>query len=215
MQPESDRDPKLVVPEFTQSSWNDVGFGVGEYPSTLSRFNWGAYLLTPIWSAVYGAWPLISLWMLGLMSSLMLSLVVPADASKATLATVSVVTTIISAAIKIWIGMNAAPVLWKREQMRLAAVPDARPRFTVGQFVAKQRTWSLVAIGYLLMSMFGLLSLATGTDPQLAPLLKQMNLTTQMVWVTFGWTAAETLLVVWLANSLKREASTGGASKGE
>lgn len=215
MEPLNEQDPALAESNMAQMSWDDVGFGVGEFPPSLTRFNWGAYLLTPIWAAVYGAWPLISLWLLGLTVTFTISALVPQDAAQSTVLTASVVSTVISAAIKIWIGMNAAAVLWKREAFRLGAVPGARPRFTVGQFFAKQRSWTIIAIAYLATSLFGLLSLATGTDKALLELRQQLGLTPALVWVSFGWTAAETLLVVWLSLTLKRDSLGGSASKGE
>ncbi len=215
MEPINDRDPNLAVPDVAESSWDDVGFGVGEFPPTLTRFNWGAYLLTPVWGAVYGAWPVISLWLLGLTVTFFISALVPQDASQTTALTASLVSTVISAAIKIWIGMNAASVLWKREALRIASVPGAQPRYTVRKYLEKQRNWSVVAIAYLVTSLIGLLSLATNADPALAELRQQLGLTPAVVWVSFGWTVAETLLVVWLAMALKRDAQKGATAKEE
>ena len=203
----------VLAPPTEQPSHGPAPFGVGELPGSLRRFSWGAYVLTPVWGIVYGVWPVAYVWLLTLLVPLLITSLVPSDASYAVTSLATVVSQVIATALRLWVGMNAFGWAWRREAFRLGAVADARPRRTVEAFSAAQRRWTIACAIYLALSAASLLVLATSGDPALAEAMKQLGLTPALLWISLGWTVGEVLLAVWLDFQMRRSGSVEPAGE--
>ena len=119
---------------------------------------------------------------------------------------ITVVAQLIGTIISLYIGMNATRMLWHKEQMRLQLVPNASPRYSVAQFVARQRRWRTFGIGVLGMSVGGLAIIGLSTGEAAQTVRSQMQVTPVDAGLAFVWVVAEILLGVWLAFQMRKEA---------
>lgn len=176
-------------------------FGVGEMPAEIYRFNWGAFFLPQFWGLVYGSLPILLVWLGALLSPVILASLfstgddwVPASV----LVGVSVVSEIIAGSARLWAGVNATRLLWKRDATRLELVPGLRPRFSVERFVSRQRVWGVA--GAALMGIFTAVGI-----PLTASLWAEYGLTFVGPLMTVVWFGAEVLLGIWLDVRMRAE----------
>lgn len=181
-------------------------FGVGDMPSGLDRFNWGALLLMPLWGIVYGSGAVIGWWIVQQFSAISISSLVSATASGSAVAAASSVAMVINIAVGLWVGMNANRWLWRREALRLQVLKGAQPRFSVGKFMSRQLSW-LIAGGVLtVISMMGLAALGLSTDPVVVQMRTEFMIGTADITATAVWTFAEVALAAWLAARMRSDA---------
>lgn len=186
----------------------DRGLGEGDLPAELKRFNWGAFLLTFFWALAYGAWPVMTLWLIGTMTPLVLLIFVGAGGESAIAASgvgITVISEIVSGIIRIYIGANANRMLWNRERLRLEVVEGARPRISVPAFLKRQRVWVwvgavLMAVSALSVAVIGFLGGADG-----AALREQVGVSQLDAQFSLVWIAAEIVLGLWLAAKMRQE----------
>jgi hypothetical protein len=200
-------DPFQPRPE-TPAVPDEPGFGVGEMPDEVYRFNWGAFFLPPVWGVVYGAWPVVSLWVLTLMISLLAGSLLGAfggEDSSMGLATATVLAEIASGAMRLYIGVNASTWSWKREALRMKVLEGAPPRFSVKHFLARQRTWALAGLGIQVFSAFTLMFIATAPEALYAQIAEQLATTRVDLGLAVLWVVAEVALGVWLASQMRKE----------
>lgn len=129
-------------------------FGVGEFPASLQRFNWGAFLLPALWGVVYSVWRIVGLWFLAAFAPLFLSIVFGVTQANGALAMPSLIgITVVSDAflafVRVWTGGSANRLFWDREAVRLRTKPDARPKFTNQTYSVRQRVWMVWGIAGL------------------------------------------------------------------
>lgn len=179
------------------------GVGVGEMPASFQRFGWGAYFLMPIWGVVYGSNAVLGWWLLSLLATFVIVSLAAGVTEPAAIAAVSSASSVVQIAIHLWVGMNAYRWLWKREQMRLALVPDAHPRFSVSTFMAKQVRWLVAGATLTVLSVLGLAFLLTG-DPNAQAVREQLGVTPTEIMSAAVWTFAEVAFAVWLAGRMRR-----------
>jgi hypothetical protein len=190
----------------SESGLGEQWFGVGEAPESLQRFSWGAFVLTPVWGAVYGVWPVLLVWLTGMFVQLLIASLVPLSAGVALISLATVVSQVIGSALRFWIGMRAYAWYWQREHLRLTRSPQSRPRYSVQSFAEKQRRWNIGSAVYLAATFGGLLTMATSSDAAVLDAMSQLNLTSNLVWVSIAWTAAEVVLAVWLDRQMRQSA---------
>lgn len=127
-------------------------FGVGELPAEVDTFNWGAFIMLPLWSLVHGAWQLVLMWIgvliAPLIGSFALGLIAGAlrlewggwlVIAPALLGEAAVL------AARLYAALNAGRLTWQNDAGRIAA-GKRRPRSSVAKYRADQRTWVKVAI---------------------------------------------------------------------
>lgn len=192
------------------NSREDGGFGVGEMPAEVARFNWGAFALPLFWAIAYGAWPITGLWLLSLAAPLFLSAVLGIDPTHGpvqALLGVSAVSEIFNGIVRLWAGANGNAVAWKREQLRLKLVETAEPRFAISRFLSRQRIWRIAGLVILMAALVGTVYLNAAA------------------WSTYGltvygaiepvlWLGAEFALGVYLARSMTGPSDSAPASEG-
>jgi hypothetical protein len=184
------------------------GFGGGDMPPELNRFNWGALLLPSIWGITFGVWPVVSLWLLSFMTPFVLvSLVGLAgqDAVDSAAVGITVISQVIGAVISLYIGANATRMLWRKEQVRLEFVEDSQPRFSVVRYLARQRLWVGFGIALTLFSVAGLAIIGLGTGEAADQVRAQLGITQIDAAGAFVWLAAEIGLGLWLAAQMRKE----------
>jgi len=184
------------------------GFGGGDMPPELNRFNWGALLLPSIWGITFGVWPVVSLWLLSFMTPFVLvSLVGLAgqDAVDSAAVGITVISQVIGAVISLYIGANATRMLWRKEQVRLEFVEDSQPRFSVERYLARQRLWVGFGIALTLFSVAGLAIIGLGTGEAADQVRAQLGITQIDAAGAFVWLAAEIGLGLWLAAQMRKE----------
>ncbi len=185
-----------------------LDFGVGDFPSNLDRFNWGAFLLPLPWGVGFGAWTVVLLWMLMTTVPLTFAMIVGSfgeDALAANLLLVSLVGEVISGGIRLWIGASATRMLWAREQQRLKVVEGAKPRFGVSSYLARQAIWTRVGIGLTVLMIASLALLVFSTDPTVASMMEKQGITSQDAALSAFWLMAEAGLGLWLAAKMRQE----------
>jgi hypothetical protein len=183
-------------------------FGVGDMPVELSGFNWGAFLLPLPWGVGFGVWSVVLLWTLMALVPLVLVVIVGAfgeDVLASNLVAVGIVAQVIASGIRLWIGANATTLLWRREHLRLELIENARPRFSVAKFVARQRTWARVGVWLTVFLLVGLGILVFATDPQIVQVREQQGLTPQDAGLSAFWLVAQIGLGLWLAAAMRKE----------
>lgn len=195
--------PAEVIPAYV---------GVGEMPLELNRFNWGAFCLPLFWGAVYGSWPVMAAWMLALASPLVVSSLfgqtgASAQAASAVIAA-TVVSEVVAGAARIWAGVNANRLVWRRETRRLDFVQGSKPRFTVARFSSRQRIWAL----------WGLVIVGVGTvasAPFTEPTWREYGLSYVGASMPVMWLAAEIVLGRWLDVRMRADAAASPSTNGE
>lgn len=178
-----------------------AGFGRGEMPASLRRFNWGAFLLPLFWAIAYGAWPIAAFWLFAPLVPLAMGSILGYDGTAATLSVligVTIVSEALGGLVRLWAGANANRIVWRNEALRLEVVEGSQPRFTVERFTARQLTW--MRVGWALMVV------GAGAAAWL-----EAN-----SWGEFGlkipggvmpilWLVAEVALAVWLSGRMRAE----------
>lgn len=176
-------------------------FGVGEMPDDLYRFSWAAFTLPFIWGATYGVWPVVMWWLVASLAPIILASALGFDLETSPASTVIIVAVFseaVSGIYRLWAGVNAHSLLWRRETVRLSVLPGSKPRFSIARFKKRQRTW--IIVGWVLLIVALILSLA-------------MNYVT---WQGFGlsiagavaplvFMGAEVWLGVWLSLKMVQE----------
>jgi hypothetical protein len=199
-------DPAIAV--ASPAPIAEQGFGVGEMPDSVYRFNWGAFFLPPVWGIVYGAWPVVTLWMLTLLVPLFATSLfglAESGSTAAALATATVITEIIVGIARLWIGANASTWVWKREAARLQFFEGSQPRFSVGKFLSRQRVWLWAGAGLQVFSGFSVLMLSIAPAELFAQVEKQWGMTRLDLGLSVLWLIAEALLGLWLASQMRKE----------
>lgn len=178
-------------------------FGVGEMPSTLHRFCWGAFFLPLFWGASYGSWHVVGAWAFGTVTTALLATAVSSPvggASLMALVGVTVASEMVSGLARLWAGTAAYESAWKREALRLEVMPGAKPRLSIDRFTARQTRWTL----------WGAIILGVGSImlvPLNAALWKAYDLTYVGGLVPIVWLGAEVFLGVWLDSRMRAERS--------
>lgn len=170
--------------------------GVGPLAPGAYRFNWGAFLMPGLWGIVYGVWQFIALWMVSILLPFgVIALMGGSDTSTPVLSAL-IGSTVVSEAFvgiaRLWSGMNANRLLWKREQLRLAIVPNAAPKHPIGKYLRRQRTWAYVG-AVLLVPAIALNTPAAYAEWQ------KYSLGILAVIEPLVWLIAELALGAWLA----------------
>lgn len=191
--------PPVALPESLR------GLGQGELPAKMKRFAWGAFLLTPLWGIVYGLIPVIRWWLIAQLVPIVIALFTSWVKSTSGMAAVSVVSLILTSMIQLWIGMNANSWLWRKERIRLELFAGAQPRLSVGQFLDKQRTWTIAGMVLVGVSTAGLVVGGLSADPEFVTMRNDLGLTTFDIGLSGVWMAAELLLASWLAYQMRKE----------
>jgi len=185
-----------------------LGFGSGEMPAELNRFNWGALLLPSVWGITFGVWPIVSLWLLSFMTPFVLVSLVGIGGEGAVDSAavgITVVSQIIGAAISLYIGSTATAMLWRKERMRLELIEGSTPRFSVQRFVARQRLWKAFGIGLTVFSVMGLAVIGLGTGAEAEQVRTRLEVTQFDAASAFVWLVAEIVLGLWLAAQMRKE----------
>ncbi|MDZ4168308.1 MAG: hypothetical protein U1E26_01445 [Coriobacteriia bacterium] len=177
--------------------------GVGDVPPDFERFSWGAYLLMPLWGIVYGSSMVLGWWALTLATTLLIVSVFSSGGNPAAIAASSSISSVVQIGIQLWVGMNAYRWLWNKEKLRLAAVPDAKPRFRTTEFLAKQVRWLAAGATFTVLSLLGLAILGLSGEATAVATREQWGITTNEVMVAAVWTFAEIALAVWLARKMR------------
>ncbi len=180
------------------------GFGVGEMPDEIHRFNWGAFFLTPLWGIAYASHKVVSWWVLSVLLTVLIVSGVGESTSTATLAIIASAVQVVTIGIRLWIGMNANQWSWSREQARLGVVKGAMPRFSVETFRAKQTKWLAAGIAITAMSLFSVVVLGLTTNPELVAVREQLSIRPIELAMTVGWTVAEIALALWLDAQMRK-----------
>jgi hypothetical protein len=186
----------------------EADFGEGDLPIGLHRFNWGAFLLPLPWGVGFGAWSVVTLWMLMTMVPIGLSVIVGSfgqDVFTANILTIGIVSEVISGGIRLWIGANANRLLWVREHMRLKFVEGSHPRFSIAKYLGRQRMWTHIGIwltGFILMS---LAFVGLSSDPIILQAREQWNIGPRDAALSAFWLVAEAGLGLWLAGKMRDE----------
>lgn len=186
------------------------GFGVGDMPAALKRFNWGALLLPSIWGIVYGVWPVVSLWLLSLIAPYAIIALVAIGGQEAVLSAatgITVVSQIVGAAISLYIGANATAMLWRKEQIRLELLPGAVPRFSIDQYLARQKKWIIAGVVVTLLSVTGLAIIGLGGGAAADQVRTELGVTRIDAASAFVWLVAEVGLGFWMAAQMRKEPS--------
>jgi len=177
------------------------GFGQGEMPATLLRFNWGAFLLPLFWAVAYGAWPIVAFWLFAPLVPLALSSLMGWDGTAATLSVligVTIVSEALGGLVRLWAGANANRLVWRNESLRLEIVEGAEPRFTIERFIGRQVTWARV--GWVLMGVG-----AAAAAWLEATSWGEYGLEVAGAFLPVVWLVAEIGLAGWLAGRMRAE----------
>lgn len=179
-------------------------FGVGEFPRQLDRFAWGAFLLPFFWGIANNSWPVLTAWVIGTTSPLLITSMFGINGEMppvSTLIAAEVLSEIVAGAARLWAGANAYRLLWRRDAL-LNEIGRPPRRGFVGAFLAKQRTWTLV--GGIAMTL-----VAIGSVPLSAEFWKDYGLQNVAPAVSVGWLVAEVLLGMWLGRQMRAEHDAG------
>lgn len=193
------------------------GLGQGDMPERMKRFAWGAFLLTPLWGVVYGLIPVIRWWLIAQLVPVVIALFTSWVKTTSGIAAITVISLILTSMIQLWIGMNAHSWLWRKESIRLQLFAGAKPRLSVGQFIDKQRNWTIAGMVVVGLSTAGLLLGGLSADPEFVAMRNDLGLTPFDIGLSGAWMAAELLLAAWLAYQMRKEnpASHDMPSEGE
>ena len=182
-------------------------FGVGDMPASLDRFNWGAFFLMPLWGIVYGSSAVLGWWLVGMTVTLLIASLIGETSSASAIAGASSASSVVEVGIRLWAGMNANRWLWKRDRMRMEALPGLRPRFSVTRFSARQMNWLIAGAIVTAFSIVGLGMLALSGDAVAVDMREQLALTPDKIGVAALWVFAEVALAVWLAAKMRKDSA--------
>lgn len=194
------------------------GFGDGEMPESLARFNWGAFLLPLFWGAVYGVWPVVGGWAMTLLVPPLLLSLMSAGSSEVApnaLLVAAVVGEVLAGALRLWAGFSANRMVWLREARRLELVEDAQPRFSVVRYQLRQRLWVFAGVVLLLMSLAGSAIIGLATGPAADSAREQLRLTPLDAAMSTVFLIGEIVLALWLAGKMREEGFGPDAGTGE
>lgn len=195
----------------SQAPLEMLGFGAGRMPAEIYAFSWGAFFLPVVWGIVYGVWPVVSVWL----GTMLLPFAVSAlfglgtDSTASQILGAAIVTEMCVAAARLWVGSNANMWLWRKESLRLTLLQGTTPRFSVAQFISRQRVW--VIVGAVLQSLSaGLLAFAALAPQEFYAILEQQQLLVgrRDMAMSLVWVIAEVVLAAWLAAQMRKERST-------
>lgn len=186
------------------------GVGEGEMPPEFDRFNWGAFFVPFFWGIVFGVMPVAALWLLAFLSPLLLLMVVGSggpELMRQSMTGVIVISEVINGAVRLWVGMNANRLLWKREKLRVEARSGSGPRFQTGTYAARQKTWAIVGGAFTVVSMLAVVAAAFSPGEWGQQMRAQLSLTPPEALLSALWLAAEIVLGVWLATKMRQSGS--------
>lgn len=177
------------------------GFGVGELPDTLNRFNWGAFFLPLFWGATYGSWQVLAVWFVALVSPTALGSLLGGSGGvlgPSAIIGITVASEVLAGLARLWAGANANRLVWRREALRVKVVEGAQARFTVEHFASRQRTWmiwSAVVIG----------ASSVLSVPLTMPVWREYGLTYVGSLMPVAWLLAEVVAGLWLDARMRAE----------
>lgn len=174
--------------------------GEGEMPSELMRFNWGAFWLPQFWGFAYGTWSLVGLWLLGASVAIFAAGAVPSSGQRVLSALIlgTCITSVVEAVIRLWAGMRANRLAWRRQARLLAMAGTAAKRIPLATYLKRQRTWGMIG-----------LIVVVGSSALVLPEVRNS-------WSEFGagdvgvalgvaWIAVEGVAGIWLAGKARAE----------
>ncbi len=185
-------------------------FGVGDFPRSLDRFSWAAFLLPLPWAVGYGAWSVLTLWTLMALIPFVLVALVGSfgeEAVAANIMAINIVSEVAGGAIRLWIGANATRMLWTRERLRVEMIESAQPRFSITKYVSRQRVWVWVGVMITALSVAGLVLIAFSSDPVVVQFRDQASLEPRDAVLSGFWLIAQALLGLWLATKMREESA--------
>lgn len=192
--------PDIETQTSEQPAFYARVFGVGEFPAELNRFSWGAFLLPFFWGIANNSWPVLTAWVVGTTSPLLIASMMGVDSKTpvvTSLIAAEVLSEIVSGIARLWAGANAYRLLWRRDSL-LSEIGRPPKRGAIGAFLAKQRTWTIV--GAIAMSL-----VAVGSIPIAADFWKDYGLRYAGPAISTGWLMAEVLLGMWLGKQMRAE----------
>lgn len=134
-------------------------FGVGSYPQRFfDFFHWGAFAEPLIWGVFYGIWPVAFLALVAQSIPYIVSYGVLQIASADYANSLTVVFAItalaelVAGVVRLWAGMNANRLLWKRESVVIAMMRKGKPRWTFAYVLSRQRLWARVTMAIYVVS---------------------------------------------------------------
>lgn len=180
-------------------------FGVGGMPLSLYRFNWGAFFLPFFWGTAYGVWPILMAWGLGFVTPVLLGVLSgPSATELPVFIALAVASEIAAGIVRLWAGVSANTLLWRREQTRLELLPDAAPRFSIERFAIRQRSWAVGgAVALVAISTIGTVGLIL--VPSLESAWREYGLAIAGPLMTIVWLAVEVGLGLWLDVRMKTD----------
>lgn len=145
------------LPSGVQPDMSDQ-FGVGDVPAEVNSFNWGAFIVVPLWALVHGAWQVVLMWIgvlaVPFMVSFALGVIVVALGGRLE-GPVLIVATLLGEAVifamRLYAAMNGGRIAWENDRKRLAT-GRRKPRSSVAKYLADQRTWMLA--GFIIAGVF-------------------------------------------------------------
>jgi len=178
-----------------------ASYGVGKIPAVIRRFNWGAFMLPLFWGAAYGSWQIIGVWLFALVSPLFVAALTRTDQAGASISAIIGVTVLgeaVSGLARLWAGANANRLLWQREALRMAVVPESGPRFTVSRFTSRQKLWGLWGAVIVVVG-------TVATVPFTTSVWEEYGLTYVGALMPVVWLLIEIMLGFWLDNRMRLE----------
>lgn len=216
--PEAPREKAPVIPEGeppapeSQGGLPPVlarrGFGAGEFPDELYRFNWGAFLLPQFWGLAHAAWPIVLAWLLTIFVPIALAGLFLGDGgvrTTAAIAGITVLSELTLGGVRLWAGLSANQISWQREARRLTLLEGTNPRFDVARFVSRQRVWAAVGAGLALLSVVGAAVLAFSVDPAIAQMREELGITGLDAGVSVLFLLVEVALGFWLGSRMRSQ----------
>lgn len=191
---------------------HERGVGEGDMPAEFNTFNWGAFLLPFFWGLAYGVWPVVTLWLVALMTPIVLAIFAGSGGEsslEASLVGITVISEIVSGVIRLYIGSSANRLFWTREQLRLQVVEDSLPRVSMNRFLGRQRIWIIVGWVFMAASIAGVAVIALLGGESGTALRDQLGVTQIDAGLSIVWLLAEVLLGVWLAWKMRQDLPAG------
>ena len=177
----------------------DRAFGAGSMPAELHRFNWGAFFVPVAWGVIHGAWPVVTAWVAAALIPVAVAAALGTEGGLlGSLVLTTVVAEVSSGVVRLWCGVNANRVLWRKEALRLEWVTGASPRFSLDRYIKRQRQWFVWSAALVAASV-------VIAVPFAAQLWADYDLAYIGAALPAVWLAAEILLGLWLDASMKSE----------
>lgn len=193
LEPDSESDvPSPALP--------DDGFGKGDLPENLRRFNWGAFFLPFFWGVAYRSWPVLAAWFVAVTSPMLIIAMTGATRGGrlSVVLGVSVASEIVAGLCRLWAGLNANSGLWRRDALLREMLPAYQSRLTIDRFTARQRIWTIVGAVVALLS-------AALIAPFEASVWREYGLAYIGGAMPIVWLVAEILLGLWLDDRIRKE----------